>query len=208
MKLLMATGNAGKLREVRGLLAPEGVEVLGLRDLPDAPEVVEGGDTFLANARKKAWTLARATGLPVLADDSGLAVAALGGRPGVYSARYAGPEAGDVENNDRLLEELQGLPARERGAEFVCAMVLAVPGREEREFIAEGRLPGSLLDAGRGSDGFGYDPLFLEASTGCTLAEMELETKNGLSHRHRALEQLLPELRRLARETPSSTPVP
>lgn len=208
MRLLMATGNAGKLREVRGLLAGEGLQVLGLCDLPDAPEVVEDGDTFLANARKKAWTLARAVGLPVLADDSGLAVAALGGRPGVHSARYAGPGAGAAENNARLLEELAGVPEGARGAEFVCAMVLAVPGPEEREFVAEGRLPGTLLPAGRGSDGFGYDPLFLEATTGRTLAEMDLETKNGLSHRHRALAQLLPELRRLVCETPSGTAVP
>jgi XTP/dITP diphosphohydrolase len=200
MRLLMATGNAGKLREVRGLLAPEGVEVLGLRDLADAPEVVEDGDTFLANARTKAWTLARVTRLPVLADDSGLAVAALDGRPGVRSARYAGPDADDAANNARLLRELAGVPPARRGAEFVCAMVLAVPGSEEREFVAEGRLPGTLLDSGRGSDGFGYDPLFLEASTGRTLAELDLATKNGLSHRHRALAQLLPPLRDLARE--------
>ncbi len=147
-------------------------------------------------------------GLPVLADDSGLAVAALGGRPGVHSARYAGPEAGDAENNARLLEELAGVPAGERGAEFVCAMVLAVPGTEEREFVAEGRLAGTLLDVGCGSDGFGYDPLFLEATTGRTLAEMDLETKNGLSHRHRALAQLLPELRCLAREIRSGAAAP
>jgi len=193
----MATGNAGKLREVKELLAPEGVEVLGLRDLPAPPQIEEDGDTFLANARKKAWTLARATGLPVLADDSGLVVAALGGQPGVHSARYAGPTATDADNNDRLLAELAGVPATQRRAEFVCAMVLAVPDAEEREFVAAGRLAGTVLTAGRGGDGFGYDPLFLETATGRTLAELDLTTKNRLSHRHRALHQLLPALRRL-----------
>lgn len=194
----MATGNAGKLREVKELLAPEGVEVLGLRDLPAPPQIEEDGDTFLANARKKAWTLARATGLPVLADDSGLVVAALGGQPGVHSARYAGPTATDADNNARLLAELAGVPDTHRRAEFVCAMVLAVPGAEEQEFVAEGRLAGTVLTAGHGSEGFGYDPLFLETATGRTLAELDLATKNGLSHRHRALHQLLPPLRRLA----------
>lgn len=197
MRLLMATGNPGKLREVRQLVAQEGLDVLGLRDLEDPPSVVEDGDTFLDNARKKAWTLAEATGLPVLADDSGLAVAALNGRPGVHSARFAGPDADDHSNNLRLLEELSGVPEERRAAEFLCAMVLAVPGANPWEAVAEGRLAGRILTEGRGNDGFGYDPLFLEAGTGSTLAEMDLASKNRLSHRSRALQQLLPALRRL-----------
>lgn len=190
MRLLIATRNAGKLRELRGLLAPEGIEVVGLADLPPAPDVEEDADTFLGNARKKAHALAEATGLPVLADDSGLAVDALGGRPGVRSARYAGPDATDADNNRRLLDELGGVPADRRGAAFVCAMVLAVPA--DGEFTSEGRLAGRILDAPRGDQGFGYDPLFLVEGTELTLAEMDLGAKNALSHRARALRAVLP----------------
>ncbi len=190
MKLLVATRNLGKLREIARLLEPRGIEVLGLGDLPEAPEVIEDGDTFLANARKKAWALVEATGLPALADDSGLEVDALGGRPGVHSARYAGPGATDHANNRKLLEELAGVPAAERTAAFACALVLAVPGGAEA--VAEGRLAGRLLEAPRGDGGFGYDPLFLVEEHGRTLAELELDAKNRLSHRAQALGRLVP----------------
>lgn len=194
MTLLVATRNAGKLREIRELLALDGVEVRGLAELPGGgPRVEEDGTTFEENARKKARVLSVSTELPVLADDSGLVVNALGGRPGVHSARYAGPGATDADNNRRLLEALREVPPGERGAAFVCAMVLALPGRGE--FGAEGRLEGRILEAPRGTDGFGYDPLFWVESEGCTLAEMDLATKNRLSHRARALTALLPRLR-------------
>ncbi|MBI5016088.1 MAG: XTP/dITP diphosphatase [Deltaproteobacteria bacterium] len=190
MRLLVATRNAGKLREIRDLLGAEGIEAVGLAELPDAPEVEEDADTFLGNARRKAHTLAEATGLPVLADDSGLAVEALGGKPGVWSARYAGPDATDEDNNRKLLSELSAIAPEGRGAAFVCAMVLAVPGNGE--FTAEGRVLGRILQAPRGTRGFGYDPLFLVEGTDWTLAEMELAEKNALSHRARALRALLP----------------
>ncbi len=200
MTLLVATGNAGKLRELRRLLAPEGIEVRGLTEVPGARPVEEDGATFLENARKKARALAELTGLPALADDSGLAVAALGGRPGVRSARYAGPGATDADNNRKLLEELRGVPPGQRQAAFVCAMVLAVPGQEDVE--AEGRLEGRILEEGRGEEGFGYDPLFLVEGQGLTLAELALDAKNRLSHRGRALAALLPHLRERARGCP------
>ena len=192
MRLLLATRNRGKLQEIRRLLTDEGIEVLGLADLADPPEVVEDADSFLGNARKKAWTLAEATGLPVLADDSGLEVEALGGRPGVRSARYAGPAATDEDNNRQLLAELGGVPPGRRRAAFVCAMVLAIPGQGEQ--AAEGRLEGRILEAPRGDRGFGYDPLFLVEGTDRTLAELELDAKNRLSHRGQALRAVLPHL--------------
>lgn len=189
MKLLVASRNAGKLREIRGLLGPEGIEALGLADLPGAVDVDEDGDTFLANARKKAQALSAATGLPVLADDSGLVVEALGGRPGVWSARFAGPGATDDANNRKLLDELAGVAEDARSAAFVCVMVLAVPGDGER--TAEGKVEGRILAAPRGDQGFGYDPLFLVAGTDRTLAEMPLDEKNAVSHRARALRAIL-----------------
>jgi XTP/dITP diphosphohydrolase len=199
VKLLVATRNAGKLREIRALLAPESVEVLALTDWEGAPDVEEDGETFLENARKKAWALARATGLPVLADDSGLMVDALGGLPGVRSARYAGPAGGVRENNRKLLEELQGVPSGARRAASLCCMVLAVPGGDE--ITAEGRLEGVILNSPRGEGGFGYDPLFFVETAGLTLAEMDLAAKNRLSHRARALRNILPRVLDLVRGT-------
>lgn len=192
MTLLVATRNAGKLRELRDILGPHGVRVRGLSEIPDAPAVEEDADSFLGNALKKARTFAQATGLPVLADDSGLAVDALGGRPGVRSARYAGANATDADNNRELLRELEGVPPDRRGAAFACAVALVVPGG--LEFTAVGRLEGRILEEARGSDGFGYDPLFLVEPEGKTLAEMPLAEKNRLSHRARALAALLPSL--------------
>jgi XTP/dITP diphosphohydrolase len=197
LTLLVATRNAGKLRELRELLAPEGLEVLGLADVPGAPDVEEDGTTFRENARKKAFALAVAAGLPALADDSGLVVDALSGRPGIRSARYAGPGASDADNNRKLLEELRTVPADRRRAAFVCAVALALPGGRVAE--AEGRLEGRILEAPRGSWGFGYDPLFLVEETGLTLAEMALSAKNRLSHRSRAVAAILPRLRELTR---------
>jgi XTP/dITP diphosphohydrolase len=163
--------------------------VKGLESFPDLPEVVEDGDSFAANARKKAETIARLTGRLTLADDSGLSVDALQGRPGVYSARYAGPDASDADNNSRLLQELAGVADRERTAAFCCVMALCTP--EGRCELFEGRLAGLILAAPRGAGGFGYDPLFLVPEYGRTLAELPLDIKNRISHRGLALRQAL-----------------
>ncbi len=188
MKLIVATGNAGKLVEIRRLLEESGIEVTGLADLTEVPEIVEDGETFEANARKKALVVARLTGCLTLADDSGLAVEALNGAPGVYSARYAGVAADDAANNRKLLEALRGLPREQRGAAFHCAMALCRPDGECRFFY--GTLQGWILEQPRGAGGFGYDPLFLVPEYGRSLAELPLAVKNRVSHRGRALVQV------------------
>jgi XTP/dITP diphosphohydrolase len=197
MKLLMATSNRGKLGEVRALLAPQGIEVLGLGDLEEQVEIVEDADTFEGNARKKALALFEATGLAVLADDSGLTVEALNGAPGVYSARFAGEDATDAGNNEKLLAELEGLPADQRGAAFVCCMVLL--RGEDDVLVAEGRFTGRISDAIRGEGGFGYDPVFIPDGWSRTLAEATLEEKNTISHRALALKAMLPHITELSK---------
>jgi len=193
MELLVATRNAGKLKEIRRLLGDLGIEVKGLDAFPDLPEVEEDGDTFAANAVKKAETVARLTGLMTLADDSGLEVAALDGQPGVRSARYAGEQATDADNNRKLIAALEGVPAERRQGAFRCAMALARGGEETRVF--HGRVEGVILETGRGDGGFGYDPLFLVREYGKTMAELPLEVKNRISHRGQALRQVVEFLR-------------
>jgi XTP/dITP diphosphohydrolase len=192
MKLLVATTNKGKLREISRLFADHGIEVAGLESLDGAPDVVEDGDSFAANARKKALEIASLANCLTLADDSGLVVPALDGAPGIYSARYAGEDASDTRNNLKLLEELSGVPTDRRQAYFCCVMALADPQGRCRTF--EGRLGGLLLDEQRGEQGFGYDPLFMVPEYGKTLAELPLEVKNRISHRGKALMQVLPVL--------------
>lgn len=202
MKLLMATSNRGKLGEVRALLTPHGIEVVGLGDLDEAIEIVEDADTFEGNARKKALTLFRATGLPVLADDSGLTVKALDGAPGVYSARFAGEDATDAGNNEKLLSALSQPLQRsdaKRGAAFVCCMVLALG--EDEVHVTEGRFTGRIALQQRGQGGFGYDPLFIPDGWSRTLAEATLEEKNRISHRALALEKMIPRILELTRPT-------
>lgn len=194
-RLVLATHNRGKVRELERLLATAGLP-LAVTTLDAFPTVVlpeETGATFLENARLKAVAVARQTGLPALADDSGLCVDALGGRPGVHSARYAGPDATDAANNARLLAELAGVPAERRTARFRAVVVLALP--DGRWTWAEGETRGRILEAPRGTGGFGYDPLFLSDELGMTFAEAGLEAKNRVSHRSRALRALLPALR-------------
>ena len=196
MKLLVATSNAGKMGELREILAPLGFELLSLADaaLP-APD--ETGVTFHENAALKATGCAVQSGLWSLGDDSGLCVDALDGGPGIRSARYAPT---DLERRSKLLETLKAVPAGRRGAHFFCAVALSSPDGQ-RIFRAEGRVDGHIEAAGRGSNGFGYDPLFGPAETpGKTLAELSSEEKNKLSHRGRALERLRPLLERLARD--------
>ncbi len=185
-KLFVATGNAGKLREIRDIL--KGIDVYGLADLDEPIEIEEDGDTFYANAFKKANTLMQILGMPVLADDSGLEVDALGGRPGVFSARFAGEHASDEANTQKLLEELSGIPYQQRGARFVCAMCLVMP--DGTCYSAEGETKGIILDAPKGENGFGYDPVFYVEDYQKTFSELTLEEKNAISHRGRALFQM------------------
>ncbi len=189
MKLVVATGNAGKLKEIRRLLRQHDIEVLGLDQFPGAPDVVEDGKTFSANAEKKAQTIAGFTGLPCLADDSGLVVEVLGGRPGVHSARFSGDEATDGSNNRRLLDEMDRVPEEKRQAAFCCVMALCLPGQPTHFF--EGRVSGSILRQEQGAGGFGYDPLFWLDDYQCTMAEIPLDEKNKISHRGQALAQVI-----------------
>lgn len=192
-ELVVATRNRGKLREIERMLGEEGIAVLGLDAFPEIPEIEEDGDTFAANAAKKAQTVARATGRLTLADDSGLTVAVLDGAPGVYSARYAGEGASDADNNRKLLAALEAVPAERRQAAFCCVMALCTPDGDCKFF--EGRLAGIILDALRGEGGFGYDPLFLVPEYAKTLAELPLEIKNRISHRGQALRLVVDHLR-------------
>ena len=188
MRLVLATRNAHKAREFSVLLAPHVVE-----PLPDAVQLPpETGDTFRENAAVKAHAAAEATGLPALADDSGIAAAALGGRPGVRSARFAGENATDEENLDKLMREV---PAGDRRVAYVCALAYATP--EGRVHVLEERCEGMLADEPRGHGGFGYDPAFVPAdlADGRTMAELSPEEKDAISHRGRAARALLEQLR-------------
>jgi XTP/dITP diphosphohydrolase len=204
-RLLLATGNPGKLRELRAILAGVPMELVGLADVGDGapPEVEETGATFLDNARLKARAYAAWSGLAAVADDSGLEVDALGGAPGVRSARYAGDRASDQANLDKLLEELAGVPPRRRRARFRCAAVLTDPpgmAPEWREWHAEAAWEGRILDAPRGSGGFGYDPVFLPDGWNRTSAEVDAATKDAASHRARAFRALRPAIQAWAAE--------
>jgi len=187
-RLVFATTNPGKLREVGEILAAEGVAVVGVDAVVPGWSVDEVGATFAENARLKARDLAARSGLPALGDDSGLEVDALGGRPGVRSARYAGGHATDVENTALLLRELADVPDERRGAAFRCALALAWP--DGRLVEADGRCGGRIARAPRGRGGFGYDPVFVDPATGRTFGELSAEAKNGFSHRRRALDAL------------------
>ena len=192
MRLLVATRNPGKLREVRARV--HGVEVVSLDQAPPMPEVAETEDTLEGNARLKALAAARGSGLWSVADDSGLFVDALAGAPGVRSARYAPGD--DTARVKKLLAEVEHVPDGERGAAFRCLLALASPAGEVSLFRGECR--GEILRAPRGSNGFGYDPVFLVPELQRTMAELSLEEKGRISHRARALDALGPELERLA----------
>jgi XTP/dITP diphosphohydrolase len=196
VKLLLASSNAGKLVEIREIVAGIPLELVSLRDLR-LPAPDETGETFHANAAQKATICARQSGLWTLADDSGLCVEALGGAPGVHSARYAPT---DEARRAKLLQALQAVPVSDRSAYFFCAVALSPPDGE-RVLRAEGRVDGSIAFEERGTNGFGYDPIFLPAETpGKTLAELDSAAKNRVSHRGRALQRLRPVLERLARD--------
>lgn len=183
--LVIGTKNAHKLREIRAILGDLGFELCGLDAYPGASKVVEDGATFEANAAKKALQWARELDAPVIADDSGLEVDALGGRPGVHSSRYAGEEGNDARNNAKLLAELAGVPSERRTARYRCVIALATPAGVE--MTCAGSCEGRILEAPRGTNGFGYDPLFLVPEYGKTFGELSAEWKNRISHRARAL---------------------
>ena len=192
MKLVLATRNAHKVEELRAILTDVGLraELVGLDAFPEVADVVEDGLTFEANALKKAREVADATGLPSLADDSGLAVDALNGMPGVFSARWAGRHGDDKANLDLLLAQIADVPDAARGAHFVCVAAIALPAGESR--AVEGRIDGSLTQAPRGSGGFGYDPVFVPNGETRTTAEMSAADKHAISHRGRAFRAMAP----------------
>jgi len=205
-RLLVATHSAHKLAELRELLRLERAELVGLDDLGIADEPAETGETFATNARIKARFGARRTGLPTLADDSGLEVDALGGDPGVRTRRYAGPNATDADNNAKLLAALEGLPAERRGARYVCVLALAMPrnGAGPRAAVpmrtVRGTTRGRIARAPRGTGGFGYDPIFEPAGEppgGRTFGLWSAEEKGAVSHRGRAARRMTPILREL-----------
>jgi len=186
-RLVLASSNGGKLRELRALLAALDFEVVPQDELGIAA-APEPHATFLENALAKARHAARASGLPALADDSGLCVAALGGAPGVHSARYAGPRADDAANNAELLRRLQGVA--DRRAHYTCVLVALRAGDDPEPLVADARWAGEVIDAPRGRGGFGYDPHFWLPARGCTAAELPADEKNRISHRGQALREL------------------
>ncbi len=191
--IVLATRNPGKIREFRELVGDFGVELRSLNDFGPIPEVEEDGSTFEENAYKKASFTAKALGLPALADDSGLVVSALGGAPGIRSARYAGPGAGDEDNIRKLLEELSGVA--DRRAEFVCNISIAVPRGPALTY--EARCEGEIALRPSGDEGFGYDPVFFYPPLGRTFAELPAGVKNRVSHRGKAMAELRSEFRKV-----------
>lgn len=189
-RVVLATRNLGKVAELRRILSAYDIELVGLDVFPDVADVAETGDTFAANALLKAHAVAEATGLLAVADDSGLAVDALNGMPGILSARWAGRHGDDTANLDLVLAQLTDIPDERRGAAFVCAAAAATPDGRER--VAEARLDGMLIRNPRGSNGFGYDPIFVPEADGRTTAEMSAEDKDAISHRGKAFRALAP----------------
>jgi len=190
-RLVLASGNAGKLREFRRLLSPLGIDVIAQSELGIA-EADEPHVTFVENALAKARHASARAALPALADDSGICVRALAGAPGVQSARYAGEPKSDARNNEKLIAALNGVA--DRRAHYACVLVLLRHAGDPEPILAEGAWHGTIVDAPRGGGGFGYDPHFLDETTGLTAAELPLDRKNGLSHRGKAIRALLARL--------------
>lgn len=192
-KLLLATRNKNKIEEIQSILNDPKLEILTLNDFPDVPHLTEDGSTFQENSRRKAHAVYQHTMLPSLADDSGLEVFYLNGRPGVLSARYSGVGATDEENNNRLLKEMRGVAPRRRRAQFRAVLTLVGDGFEE---TTEGVCLGTLGEGPRGTNGFGYDPIFIPEGYTKTYAELTADEKNTISHRAKALEKMKEVLRR------------
>ena len=188
-RIVMATGNKGKLAEIRQILEGSELDIVPQSDYDFEP-AEETGDTFLENALLKARRAAIETGLIAIADDSGLVVDILGGEPGVYSARYAGGDATDEQNVDKLLQSLQGKDDEERTAAFHCVVVVVFPDEQREPIVAEGKWTGRIAQSRRGEGGFGYDPVFFDPELGLCAAEMTADEKNARSHRGRALRRL------------------
>ncbi|MCP3025514.1 XTP/dITP diphosphatase [Halobacillus sp. A5] len=185
-ELVVATKNKGKAEEFRVMFSGYGIEVKSLLDFPEAvQDIVEDGTTFEENAIIKAEAIAAEYDIPVAADDSGLEVDALDGRPGIFSARYAGEEKNDQKNLEKVLTELKGVPAGERTARFVCAVAVARPGH--KTFVKRGTCEGTIAESPRGTEGFGYDPIFIPTGSDRTMAEHSSEEKNSISHRKNAI---------------------
>jgi len=187
-EVIIATKNPGKAKEFEHIFAERGIEVQTMLDFPEIPEVEETGLTFEENAILKAETVSLALGKMVISDDSGLMVDALEGRPGIYSARYAGEPKNDQNNTDKVLSELEGIPDEKRSARFYCALAVAVPGQET--ITVSGTCEGRILEEQRGTNGFGYDPVFYVPEKGLAMAELSSEEKNKISHRANALKKL------------------
>jgi XTP/dITP diphosphohydrolase len=197
MQILLATNNKGKVKELAELLKDEPVQILSLADKPEIKDIEENGKTFAENALVKARTACKLAKMITLADDSGLEVDALDGAPGVYSARYAGEPKNDQRNNEKLLADLQNIaePEPHRTARFRCCLAIVTP--EGEEALTEGTVEGKILFEPRGSGGFGYDPLFYLPAYGKTMAELEIEEKNKISHRAQAFRKAVPILKKL-----------
>lgn len=195
-RIVLATRNAHKVGELRAILADLGVEIdlVGVTDFPEVADVAETELSFAGNALLKAVAVAEATGLPAIADDSGICVDALNGMPGIFSARWAGRHGDDAANLDLLLAQVSDVPPEHRGAQFVCAAALAEPGG--RRVVEEGRIDGVLLRERHGAGGFGYDPVFRPNGSAVSTAELSAEEKNRISHRRRAFAALAPHLPR------------
>ena len=193
-KVVLATGNAGKVRELAAMLQGLNIEVVPQTAL-QVREAEETGLTFIENALLKARNAAEQTGLPAIADDSGLEVDALQGAPGIHSARYAGPDAGDQANLEKLLSAMQDLPDLARSARFRCVIVYLKHAKDPAPLVAEGVWEGSILRTPKGTNGFGYDPVFWVPEKGCASAELPPEVKNRLSHRGQALARLIAHFR-------------
>ncbi|MBY0027057.1 XTP/dITP diphosphatase [Priestia aryabhattai] len=189
-EIIIATKNAGKVKDFETLFSPKGFQVKSLLDFPEVEDVEETGVTFAENATLKAEAISFALNKPVIADDSGLAIDALNGEPGVYSARYAGENKDDNANIEKVLQKLNDVPFEKRTARFHCALAIAVPGK--RTEIVEGTCEGHILEEKRGENGFGYDPIFFVEKWRCSMAELSKEQKNQISHRANALKKLAP----------------
>lgn len=188
-KILLGSKNKGKIQEFQEAFQDSQIEILSLNDFPDCPDAPETGNSFEENASQKALFYQEFTGLPSLADDSGIEVDALGGAPGIYSARYAGEPANDSANNQKLLENLEGIPSEKRTGRFVCVLALAKNGQIVQ--LSRGTAEGIVLEAPRGENGFGYDPLFFVPNLKKTMAELSITEKRQISHRGEALRKFV-----------------
>ena len=188
-KILLGSKNKGKIQEFQEAFQDSQIEILSLNDFPDCPDAPETGNSFEENASQKALFYQEFTGLPSLADDSGIEVDALGGAPGIYSARYAGEPANDSANNQKLLENLEGIPNEKRTGRFVCVLALAKNGQIVQ--LSRGTAEGIVLEAPRGENGFGYDPLFFVPNLKKTMAELSITEKRQISHRGEALRKFV-----------------